>query len=187
MYKKFFEGIIEVITGPMFSGKSDELIKRVRTLSYANINTLVVKPKIDDRWTTHEIVSRSGARIPTFNVQDTQEIKALFEQGDYQAIAVDEIQFFENEIIKYLDDLANKGIRVIASGLDQDYARNPFGPLPQLMAIAESVTKLQAICNICKRAATTSARIINSKEQTFIGDSEEYQARCRACHGKKKK
>ncbi|MBG0730566.1 thymidine kinase [Mycoplasma sp. 'Moose RK'] len=185
MYKKFFEGLIEVITGPMFSGKSDELIKRVRILSYANIKTLVIKPLIDDRFSKCEIVSRSGLRIPTYSAQTTKEIKELFGLEKYQAIAIDEIQFFDSEVVEFLDQLANKGIRVIVSGLDQDFRRRPFGNLPNLMAIAESVTKLQAVCVICKRAATTSARKTNSDQQTLIGDNFEYEARCRACHHKK--
>lgn len=188
MYKKFFEGIIEVITGPMFSGKSDELIKRIRTLSYASINTLVIKPKIDQRFSSCEIISRSGLKIPTFSVETVEEIQELFEAEEYQAIAIDEIQFFPETIIDFLDSLANKGIRVMVSGLDQDYLRKPFGPLPRLMALAENITKLQAVCAICKRAATTSARTHeNSTDQTLIGDLEEYEARCRDCHAKKSK
>ncbi|MDW2829356.1 thymidine kinase [Mesomycoplasma ovipneumoniae] len=182
MYKKFFEGIIEVITGPMFSGKSDELIKRIKILTYANIKILVIKPLIDNRFSDCEIVSRSGLRIPTFSAKTTQEIKELFAKEKYGAIAIDEIQFFSEDIIPFLDKIANKGIRVIVSGLDQDFRRKPFGVLPNLMAIAENVTKLQAVCTICKRAATTSARLVKSDKQNLIGDSAEYEARCRACH-----
>ncbi|AJC50074.1 thymidine kinase [Mycoplasma flocculare] len=182
MYKKFFDGVIEVITGPMFSGKSDELIKRIKILTYADIKTLVIKPKIDNRFSECEIVSRSGLRIPTFSARTTQEIKYLFAQNNYQAIAIDEIQFFDDEIVSFLDEIANKGIRVIVSGLDQDFRRKPFGSLPNLMAIAENVTKLQAVCSLCKRAATTSARRSKIGSQTLIGDQTEYEARCRACH-----
>lgn len=182
MYKKFFDGIIEVITGPMFSGKSDELIKRIRILSYADIKTLVIKPWIDSRFSECEIVSRSGLRIPTFTAKTTEEIKDLFAKDNYQAIAIDEIQFFDEDIVLFLDEIANKGVRVIVSGLDQDFRRKPFGSLPNLMAMAENVTKLQAVCALCKRAATTSARRVKIDAQTLIGDQAEYEARCRACH-----
>lgn len=182
MYKKFFDGVIEVITGPMFSGKSDELIKRIKILTYADIKTLVIKPSVDYRFSQCEIVSRSGLKIPTFLARTTQEIRDLFTGDNYQAIAIDEIQFFDEEIVTFLEQIADKGIRVIVSGLDQDFRRKPFGSLPNLMAIAENVTKLQAVCSLCKRAATTTARKVLNQAQTLIGDQDEYEARCRACH-----
>lgn len=184
MYKKISDGTIEVITGPMFSGKSDELIKRIRTLSYANVKTLAVKPRIDSRFSTNEIVSRAGTKIPTYVVETVADIKSLFEKSKYKAIAIDEAQFFDKDLVPYVEELANQGIRVIICGLDQDYLRRPFGVMPSLLAMAEHITKLQAICVICKNAASTTFRTIKSNKLKVIGDLDEYEARCRICHNK---
>ncbi|MGZ9413234.1 thymidine kinase [Mycoplasma sp. 480] len=182
MYKKFSEGMIEVITGPMFSGKSEELLKRIRILEYANIKTLVVKPHFDNRFAEDEIISRSGAKISTFNASTAEEIKELFNKKNYKAIAIDEVHFFGKDVLNLLSDLADDGVRVIVSGLDMDYLRRPFSIVPALLSMAENVTKLQAVCVKCKNAASTSFRKINSKNVKLLGDTEEYEARCRSCH-----
>ncbi|MBD5423484.1 MAG: thymidine kinase [Mycoplasma sp.] len=182
MYRKYSDGIIEVITGPMFSGKSEELIKRIRILSYAEIPTLVIKPAIDNRFSNSDIISRNGTSIKSYSISTVDEIKKLFESNKYKALVVDEIQFFDIELINYIDQLANKGIRIIACGLDQDYLRRPFNVVAQLMAIADSVLKLKAVCLICKKAASCSFRTSSSNDTIEIGDTDKYEARCRECH-----
>ncbi|UWD34323.1 thymidine kinase [Mesomycoplasma molare] len=182
MYKKFSDGMIEVITGPMFSGKSEELLKRIRILEYANIKTLVIKPAFDNRFSDDEIISRSGAKISTHNANNAEEIKELFSKKNYKAIAIDEVHFFNKEVLNLICELADDGVRVIVSGLDTDYLRRPFGIVPSLLSMAENVTKLHAVCVKCKNAATTSFRKINNKSIKLLGDTEEYEARCRSCH-----
>ncbi|PYF43081.1 thymidine kinase [Metamycoplasma alkalescens] len=184
MYKKFSDGMIEVITGPMFSGKSEELLKKLRTLSYAKFDALVIKPDFDSRFSKDEIVSRCGLKEKTFTIKDIKDIYSLLEKKKYQAILIDEAHFFSNELVDVVDDLANKGYLIIVAGLDQDYQRKPFGPIPNLMAIAEKVTKLQAICVVCQNIATTSYKKINNHQLHFLGDYDEYEARCRKCHNK---
>ena len=184
MYRKYSDGIIEVITGPMFSGKSEELIKRIRILSYAEIPTLVIKPSIDNRFSNTDIISRNGTSIKSYSVSTTEEIKELFNQKKYKALVVDEIKFFDLSLIDFLDQLANKGIRIIACGLDQDYLRRPFQIVANLMAIADSIDKLKAVCLVCKRAASCSYRKSTSNNTIEIGDTDMYEARCRECHVK---
>lgn len=182
MYRKYFEGIIEVITGPMFSGKSEELIKRIRILSYAEINTLVIKPTIDNRFSNSNIISRNGVSISSYCAANVNDIKQLFESGNYKALVIDEIQFFDLSLIDYLDQLANNGIRIIVCGLDQDYLRRPFPIVANLMAIADSVDKLKAVCLKCKKAASCSFRTSSSQNVIEIGDIDKYEARCRKCY-----
>ena len=184
MYRKYSSGIIEVITGPMFSGKSEELIKRITILSYAEIPTLIIKPAIDNRFSHTEITSRNGKSIKSFSVESTKEIKELFDKGNYKALVIDEVQFFDEDIIDYVDKLAIDGIRVIICGLDQDFKRRPFKIMSNLMAIADSVTKLKAVCLVCKNAASCSYRTSSSSNTIEIGDTDMYEARCRSCHGK---
>ncbi|UVD81856.1 thymidine kinase [Mycoplasma iguanae] len=184
MYKKFSEGMIEVITGPMFSGKSDELLKRIITLSYANVKTLIFKPTFDTRFSDDEIVSRSGAKMKAYNVKDSQQIREIISQqkSKFKAIAIDEVHFFDKDLIFLIDELANSGYRVIVSGLDQDFLRRPFTIMPQLLAMAEHIDKLQAICVVCKNAASTTFRKVNKSNIKLIGDTDEYESRCRSCH-----
>lgn len=181
MYHTYSKGIIEIITGPMFSGKTEELIKRIKILAYAKIKTLVVKPTIDKRWKKDEIFSRSGSSIKTVACRNAKEIFENFQKDSYSAIAIDEMQFFDFEIIQIVILLANKGIRVIISGLDQDFEGKPFGVMPQLLSIADLVDKQQAVCNVCKNVATMTYRLILETEQVSIGD-KEYEPRCRQCH-----
>lgn len=185
MYRKYSEGMIEIITGPMFSGKSDELLKRIVILNFAGINTLVIKPKIDKRFSENKIVSRTGAEMDTLIADNVQEIKNIinkFSHKKYKAIAIDEVQFFNKELIELANELADSGWRVILSGLDTDYLRRPFGIIPELMSIAEHVTKLQAVCVLCKNAASTTFRKSLKSGLKVIGDTEDYEARCRVCH-----
>lgn len=182
MYRKYSDGIIEVITGPMFSGKSEELIKRIRILSYAEIPTLVIKPSIDNRFSNANIISRNGNSIKSYSVSTIEEIKELFYKKKYKALVVDEIQFFDISLIEFLDQLASEGIRIIVSGLDQDYLRRPFPIVAHLMAIADNIEKLKAVCLICKKAASCSFRTSKSNNTIEIGDIDIYEARCRKCH-----
>lgn len=184
MYRKFSEGMIEVITGPMFSGKSDEILKRIIILNYANVKTIIFKPTIDNRFSETEIVSRSGAKMKAYNVKNSQEIRKIIEgkKSKYKAIAIDEVHFFDRDLVNLVDELANQGYRVMLSGLDQDFLRRPFGIMPQLLAIAEQVTKLQAVCLNCKNAASTTFRKNKKTNVRLIGDVDEYESRCRSCH-----
>ncbi|VEU59697.1 thymidine kinase [Mesomycoplasma neurolyticum] len=187
MYKKFYKGMIEVITGPMFSGKSDELLKRIRILKYANIETLVIKHKFDKRFSDEEIISRTGAKVKAKSASNIEEIKKLFNPRIHQAIAIDEAQFFQKDLVNFINEKADQGIRIIVSGLDMDYLRRPFGIMPQILAIAEHITKLQAICLQCKKAASTTFRKTKSNALKVLGDVDEYEARCRNCHIQKQK
>ncbi|ENY68651.1 Thymidine kinase [Metamycoplasma auris 15026] len=182
MYPKYSDGMIEVIVGPMFSGKTEELLKKLRILSYAKFNTLVIKPSFDTRFATDQIVSRNGLRTPTHSLKNIKDIHNLLKQEKYQAILIDEAHFFGDEIIEVCDDLANSGYLVIIAGLDLDYLRRPFNHMAQLMAIAEKVTKLYAICVQCQNIATTSFKKIKNNDLHFLGDTDEYEARCRKCH-----
>ncbi|TPR53708.1 thymidine kinase [Metamycoplasma neophronis] len=182
MYKIFNEGMIEVITGPMFSGKSEELLRRLRTLEYAKLKPLVIKPKFDTRFSAEEIVSRSGISHKTHILDNIKDIYDLLKQDSYKAVVIDEAHFFGHDLVLVADDLANLGYLVIIAGLDQDYLRQPFGPMPELMAIAERVTKLQAICVVCQHAASTSFRKVASNKTNLLGNYHEYEARCRKCH-----
>ena len=185
MYREYSNGIIEVITGPMFSGKSEELIKRIRILSYAEIPTLVVKPSIDNRFSQTEITSRNGTSITSYSVDIVDDIKELFRQKEYKALVIDEVQFFDEDLIDFVDELATtKGIRVILCGLDQDFKRRPFKIMAKLMAIADDVQKLKAVCLVCKKAASCSYRTSTSDSTIEIGDTDKYEARCRQCHEK---
>lgn len=181
MYRTYSNGLIEVITGPMFSGKTEELIKRINILQYAKIKTLIVKPAIDTRWDKFKMTSRSGSTIKTAACKNIEDILEKFGKDKYDAIAIDEVQFFDEGITTLIRDLASKGIRVIVSGLDQDFLGNPFKSMPQILAIADIVDKQQAVCNRCGNAATMTFRLTDDTEQVAIGD-KEYEPRCRKCH-----
>jgi len=187
MYQEFNKGWIEVITGPMFAGKSEELIRRIRTLKYANKNIVCFKPSIDNRYAENAIASHAGGRYKAYPVKTIEDIKKNI-PDDIDVVAIDEIQFFGEEIIPLLDELANKGVRVMCAGLDTDFRGEPFGIMPKLLAKAEFVTKLTAVCKICGEAATRTQRIIDGKPAYYdepvvvVGASECYEARCRKHH-----
>lgn len=189
MYKKFSEGMIEIITGPMFSGKSDELLKRIKKIKYVGIPILIIKPSFDSRFSEKEIVSRTGAKMEAYSFRDSNEIKQFLDnhKNEYKAIAIDEVHFFDDGIVSLVDKLANKGFLIILSGLDQDYLRRPFGVMPQLLSMAENIDKLQAICLKCKNIATCTYRKGSSEQLKLLGDVDEYEARCRQCHIKGEK
>lgn len=183
MFKRHPKGIIEVITGPMFSGKTEELIKRIRTLEYADMKTLVIKPLKDKRFLGNKIKSRSGLERETKIAKNGKDILSFWDDS-YDSIIVDEVQFFDIDLIPIIEDLAASGKLVIVSGIDTDYKMQPFGIMPHLLAIADEVIKLAAVCLVCKSSASKSFRKSSSTELTKIGDKDEYEARCRACHVK---
>jgi thymidine kinase len=185
---KYEGGWIEVIVGCMFSGKSEELIRRIKRAIIANQKAIVFKPQIDNRYETDKVVSHNGISIKAVVVSNANEIKEIAE--DYDVIGIDEAQFFDNLLINIVEDLADNGKRVIIAGLDQDFRGEPFGIIPHLMAIADSVDKLHAICVICGAVATKSQRLINDKPASYydptilVGSKEVYQPRCRKCYNK---
>ena len=174
-------GWIEVITGSMFSGKTEELIRRVHRVQFARQKVQVFKPAIDDRYSVDNIVSHNKMEIPSFNVSNVEQIRQKLDP-DTQVIAIDEVQFFEDGVVELATELADSGKRVIVAGLDQDYRGLPFGPMPQFLAIAEYVTKNLAICVKCGNPANRTQRLVENREQVLIGETESYEARCRDCH-----
>ena len=180
-------GQIEIICGPMFAGKTEELIRRANRLEYAKKKYLVFKPTIDDRYSTTEIVSHSNYRKNSICVKSSEEIFAHL-NDDVKAVIIDEVQFFDDNIINVAEYLADKGLRVICGGLDCDFKGVPFGIVAQLLARAEKVTKLTAICVCCGEDATKTQRIINGMPAKYddpiilVGEKESYESRCRKCH-----
>ncbi len=172
-------GWIEIIAGGMFSGKSEELIRRLRRSVIARQRVQVFKPLMDDRFATDEVVSRDDRRLKAIAVATSTELLARVEIG-VQVVGIDEVQFFDAGVVDVAMQLADAGIRVIAAGLDQDYTRKPFGPMPALLAVAEEVSKMHAICVRCRGAAHYSQRVSGGNSQVEVGDSS-YEARCRSC------
>ena len=187
MYKQYKEGWLEVISGCMFAGKTEELIRRIKVLEYAKKKIAVFKPKIDNRYSEENIVSHAGSSVKSFSIEKAQEIFDYIDDS-YDVIAIDEVQFFDEEIVEICDYFADKGKRVMAAGLDMDFRGVPFGVMPQLFTHAEFVTKLTAVCTKCGAPATRSQRLINGKPAKYddpiilVGASEQYEARCRHCH-----
>jgi thymidine kinase len=173
-------GWIEVIAGCMFSGKTEELIRRLRRAQIARQSVKIFKPKIDTRFSNNSIVSHNEQSLPSILIEDINEIENL--SGDAQVIGIDEAQFFSADIVKVCNSLANNGKRVIVAGLDQDYKGIPFEPMPQLLAIAEYITKTLAICVVCGNPADKTQRKTTSSERVIVGASDIYEARCRMCH-----
>ena len=181
------EGWIEVITGPMFAGKTEELLRRIKRLEYAKKNIAVFKPLIDNRYGDGEVVSHNKNKTKSYNISNPEEI-FNFVDKDTDVVAIDEIQFLDEKVIDVIDYLAANGKRVIVSGLDTDFRAEPFSFMPRLLSIAEYVTKLTAVCVKCGAPATKTQRIVNGKPAKYldpivlIGASESYEARCRHCH-----
>ncbi len=181
------KGNIEIIVGPMFSGKSEELIRRVNRLNYAKINYLVFKPMIDTR-ENNSIKSRNGRKLKAINVSSLDKINKLIIEFKPQVAIFDEIQFFDNKISDLLNELANRGVKVIAAGLDRDFRGVPFGPMPALLAHADKIDKLYAVCLSCGKNAIFTQRLVDGAPAHFeepiiqIGSSESYEARCREHH-----
>ena len=174
-------GWIEVICGSMFSGKTEELIRRIRRAEYARQNIIVFKPVLDNRYDDINIVSHSQMKAPSIPINHADEIRKYI-TDEVEIVAIDEAQFFDESIIAVCNELADQGKRVIVAGLDQDYKGLPFGYMPQLMSIAEYVTKNLAICVKCGNPANRTQRTIHKEEQILVGSTEAYEARCRNCH-----
>jgi thymidine kinase len=184
---KHSTGSIEVITGSMFSGKTDELIRRLRRARIARQNVQVFKPVIDNRYGLEKVTSHAGTEFEATPVQAADQIEPLI-RPETTVVAIDEAQFFSAEVCAVSQRLAARGVRVIAAGLDQDFRGEPFGPMPELMALAEDVTKLHAICAVCGEEASRTQRLIDNQPASFdqpvvvVGASELYEARCREHH-----
>ncbi|MCX8480545.1 MAG: thymidine kinase [Sediminibacterium sp.] len=175
-------GSLEVICGSMFSGKTEELIRRLKRAKIAQQKVLIIKPAMDNRYNTQKIVSHDANFIDSIPVKNSNEIVLLI--NDIDVIGIDEAQFFDTKIIHVCENLMKQGIRVIAAGLDMDFTGNPFGAMPQLLAIADYITKLHAICVSCGGLANISFRkniSQNSNQQIVLGEKDIYEARCRNC------
>lgn len=181
------KGWVEVITGPMFAGKTEELIRRVKRMEYAKKHYLIFKPAIDTRYAKDEVVSHNKKSLGAISISHGSDIKRYLKK-DTQAVVIDEVQFFDDSLVKYVQELAGQGLRVICAGLDTDFRGEPFGIVGPLMAVAEQVTKLTAICSECGTDATRTQRIIDGKPAYYddptilVGANDSYEARCRCCH-----
>jgi thymidine kinase len=173
-------GWIEVIAGSMFSGKSEELIRRLRRAKIARQKVQVFKPDIDSRYSNDHIVSHSEMRHESANIKSATEVLAKVD-ADTEVVGIDEGQFFDNELVNVANTLAQRGVRVIIAGLDQDYTGKPWEPMPQLLAVAEYITKTHAICMKCGQAANYTQRTFESEERVAVGGEGMYEARCRTC------
>ena len=182
------DGWIEVICGSMFAGKTEELLRRIKRVEYAKKNIIVFKPTIDNRYSESEVVSHNNDRTPCYNISKPDEIYDIISKEKPYAVAIDEVQFMDRSIIEVCEKLADQGIRVIVAGLDTNFRGEPFGVMPDLLARAEHVTKLTAICQVCGAPATRTQRLINGKPAKYndptilVGAKEQYEPRCRHCH-----
>ena len=180
-------GTVEVVTGSMFSGKTDELIRRLRRATIARQRVQVFKPAIDVRYAVEKVTSHAGANYDAIPVEKAADIREKLDRNT-TVVAIDEAQFMDAEVVTIARELADKGIRVLVAGLDQDFRGDPFGPMPALMAQAEHVDKLHAICMVCGDEASRTQRLVNGKPARYddpvviVGASELYEARCRRHH-----
>lgn len=192
MYGKPTGGWIEVICGSMFSGKTEELIRRVRRAQIARQKVQVFKHGLDARYAEREVASHNGLQLEAVPVENSAQLRALI-APETTVVAIDEGQFFDEGLVPLCEELADQGLRVIVAGLDLDFRGEPFGPMPQLMARAERVDKLQAICVVCGGPASRTQRLINGQPAAYddpvimVGADEVYQARCRGCHQVRRK
>ena len=172
-------GWIEVICGSMFSGKTEELIRRIRRAEIAKMNTIIFKPNIDNRYSSNHIVSHNQSKMESILVEDINEI--LENSTEMDVIGIDEAQFFSNELIPVCKKLAKDNKRIVVAGLDTDFKGIPFGPMPALMCESDFLDKLRAICVKCGNPASFSQRITKDSKQVLIGETDVYEARCRNC------
>ena len=187
MYETYHSGWIETITGSMFIGKSEELIRRLRRGIYAKQKVVVFKPAIDDRYHKEKVVSHNGNEIEAINISTAQEI-LNHKLEEVNVIGIDEVQFFEDDIVNIVEKLAENGHRVIVAGLDMDFRGEPFKPMPKLLAVSEHITKLQEVCSVCGSPSSRTQRLINGEPAKvddpiiLVGANESYEPRCRAHH-----
>ena len=182
------DGWLEVISGNMYAGKTEELLRRVRRIEHAKKSIIVFKPKIDNRYSESEVVSHNNVRTKSIAISNAKEMLEHIPNELPYAVAIDEVQFFGKDMIDAIALLADKGVRIIAAGLDCDFRGEPFGIMPELLSKAEYVTKLFAICQVCGAPATRTQRLIDGKPANYndpiilVGAKEQYEARCRHCH-----
>ena len=179
------KGSIEVICGSMFSGKTEELLRRLKRAQFAKLNIAVFKPKIDKRYDTQKVVSHDENTIQATPIDCAENILKLANEA--QVVAIDEAQFFNSDLVAVSNELANAGVRVIIAGLDMDFLGNPFGVMPQILAIAEHITKVHAICVECNEIANHSFRKNANKKLVQLGEKQEYKPLCRSCFSSKMK
>ena len=170
-------GWIEVIAGCMFSGKTEELIRRIRRAQYGRQTVVVFKPRIDDRYSVDSVGSHSGTRLRSIQVDSSADIRA--QVGAAQVVGIDEAQFLDDALVDLCEELANEGRRVIVAGLDLDFRGEPFGPMPRLLCKAEYIQKAHAVCVICGNPADRSQRLVAQSDTVLVGESDSYEARCR--------
>lgn len=175
-------GRVEVVCGSMFSGKTEELIRRLRRAQFAKQRVEIFKPAIDVRYSEGDVVSHEGNSIPSTPVDSSASILLMGQESD--VVGIDEAQFFDEHIVEVCNELAARGIRVIVAGLDLDFKGQPFGPMPQLCAIADEVTKVHAICVRCGALAYVSHRIVAGEKQVMLGEKHEYEPLCRECYAR---
>lgn len=180
LFREEKRGWIEVICGSMFSGKTEELIRRMKRAEFANLNVQIFKPSVDTRYHEANVVSHDANSILSTPVNNSKRIPLLC--GDVDVVGIDEAQFFDDDIVEVCQLLANKGLRVIVAGLDTDFKAQPFGPMPRLLAVAEYITKLHAICVKCGGLANHSYRKKNEGDQLLLGEKDLYEPRCRTCY-----
>lgn len=173
-------GRVEVVCGSMFSGKTEELIRRLRRAQFAKQKVEIFKPAIDVRYSEEEVVSHEGNSIPSTPVDSSASILLMAQESE--VVGIDEAQFFDEHIVEVCNELASRGIRVIVAGLDLDFKGVPFGPMPALLAIADEVTKVHAICVRCGALAYVSHRIVAGEKQVLLGEKQEYEPLCRECY-----
>lgn len=173
-------GCIEVVCGSMFSGKTEELLRRIKRARFARLPVVVFKPKVDDRYDEVKVVTHEGISTEAVPIQSSSDMLSLI-GPNVAVVGVDEVQFFDEGVVDVCEELANRGVRVICAGLDQDYRGMPFGPMPRLLAVAEYVTKLHAVCVRCGAEASRSQRLVAMEGQLFVGGAAAYEARCRRC------
>jgi thymidine kinase len=187
MYHQYKAGWLEVISGCMFAGKTEELIRRINVLRFAKKNILVFKPAIDNRYSNTKVVSHAGSSVDSIVVAKARDILNHV-NDDVDVVAIDEVQFFDNDIVAVCDQLALEGKRVMVAGLDMDFRGEPFNVMPILITCAEFVTKLTAVCTTCGAPATRTQRLVNGQAASYhdpiilVGAAESYEARCRHCH-----
>ena len=174
-------GCLEVVCGSMFSGKTEELLRRIKRARLARQRVQLFKPRVDQRYDAVKVVTHEGVNADATPVASSEELYQRVTLDETAVVGVDEVQFFDAGIVDVCERLASAGIRVICAGLDQDYRGKPFGPIPELMAIAEYVTKLHAVCARCGSEASRSQRLVAQEEQLFVGGAAAYEARCRRC------
>jgi thymidine kinase len=179
-------GSLEVVCGPMFSGKSEELIRRLRRAEIAGLKTLIVKPGLDDRYDVGHVVSHGGTKMRAVTASSSADVQRL--AAGYEAIGIDEVQFFDDGVVDAIAGLVANGGRIVAAGLAQDFRGLPFGPMPSLLCIADYVDKLEAVCHRCGGPATLTQRLLDGRPAPFSGETvqigalDSYEARCRACY-----